>query len=175
MSHDPSETPQTAVPPVTRRRALGVLGVMGLVATTGKRALAGQAQSTPVTGEFEAIEVTMPDWRFSLIDTVDPYVGELTKPQGVPAGFRVIGCQVVLMNMSDQPMDFSLRDIRARDADGVEYQGGDFVGTEPDVVSQNLPDGERARGWVWFGIPEATELASLVFLAPRPILRIPIG
>lgn len=171
MSHGLSETSRL----VNRRRAIGALGVLGLMATTSNAAMASQAQSTPVTGGAEPIEVMMPDWRFSLIETVDPYVGELTKPQGVPAGLRVVGCQVVLTNMSDQPMDFSLRDIRARDADGVEYQAGDYVGTEPDIVSQNLPNGERTRGWVWFGIPEATQIASIVFLAPRPVLRVPVG
>lgn len=175
MSHELSDTPQVVTQTVSRRRALGALGVLSLMATTGNAAMASQAESTPVTGDSGTIEVMMPDWRFSLIETVDPYVGELTKPQGVPAGLRVVGCQIVLTNMSDQPMDFSIRDIRARDADGVEYPAGDYVGTEPDIVSQNLPNGERTRGWVWFGIPETTQIASIVFLAPRPVLRIPVG
>jgi len=114
----------------------------------------------------------MPDWRFAAINLRDPYEGTLTKPTGVSAGIRVVAFEVSLANQSDQPLEFSIANIRLRDSDGVEYRAGDYLGTDPRLVSQNLPNGEITRGWIWFGVPEETSLASIVFIAPPPTLRI---
>ncbi len=114
----------------------------------------------------------MPDWRFSLVELHNPYTGTLSRPDTTPQGTRVLGMQVILSNQSQQPMDFSIGDIRLRDADGIEYRGGEYVGSEPRIVTQNLPVGEQARGWIWFGLPEQAVSTTLVFIAPPPVLRI---
>jgi hypothetical protein len=114
----------------------------------------------------------MPDWRFQLVDYVYPYSGELKRPAQMVSNLKIVACEVALLNMSDQPMEFAVRDIRLRDLDGIEYPAGEFQGSEPSIASQNLPDGERVRGWVWFGIPQGSEPASIVLLPPRPVLRL---
>jgi len=165
---------------VSRRRALATLGAIGLVGALTPAARAQQpgtpvpatGASTPVAGTEVNLEVAMPDWRFAVVTIQDPYQGTPTRPDSVPAGARVVAYQVVLTNNSDLPMEFTIADIRLRDIDGVEYRAGEYIGTEPRLVSQNLPDGERTRGWVWFGIPEGTEPSSIVFVAPPPTLRI---
>ncbi len=128
--------------------------------------------ATPVPARDILGVSRMPDWRFSGVNRRDPYEGTLTKPEGVPAGIRVAAFEVSLSNRSDQPLEFSISDVRLRDDDGVEYRAGEYLGTEPRLVSQNLPNGEITRGWVWFGLPENSTLASIVFIAPPPVLRV---
>ena len=165
---------------LTRRSAVAALilaGAAPLVASAQQsNEPAAQAVATPTTTEAPPIgEATMPQWRFVVLEMIDPYGGTLTKPDGLPANTRVIALQVILLNESDQPLEFTVTDFRLRDTDGSEYRAGDYLGTEPRIVSQNLPDGERTRGWVWFGIPEAAQVAALVFVAPPPVLRVPLA
>lgn len=166
---------------VNRRTVLVAFGALGLAGAAVRPALGQQAGSTPVPAAGEAtpsagaevnLEVQMPDWRFAVVTVQDPYPGTLNRPDSVPAGLRVVAYQVVLTNDSNMPMEFTISDIRLRDSDGVEYRAGEYIGTEPRLVSQNLPDGERTRGWVWFGIPENSQPSSIVFIAPPPTLRI---
>lgn len=161
---------QTSRTPLTRREAVASLGALGLIALGSSQV---SAQATPEAAS-EPVEVTMPDWRFSLYTSADPYEGEITRPTAIPEGLRVVGYEVMLTNMSQQFMDFAIRDIRVRDIDGVEYRGGDYQGSEPRMISQNLPNDERARGWVWFGVPEDAEISTILFVAPPPLLRIPL-
>lgn len=170
MSHAHDSLRKLSTTPVNRRRAVASLGALGIIAASGTAAHAFQATPTTTDG----IEVAMPDWRFSLIETHDPYAGTVTKPDVVPAEVRVVACQVMLTNMSDQPMEFRVTDVRVRDSNGVEYRAGEYLGTEPRLVSQNLPDGERTRGWVWVALPTDVEPASVVFVAPPPVLQIEI-
>lgn len=179
---------------LNRRSALVAVGVVGATGVLAHASAANQGSSTPAanqgnstpaaaTGEATAVsgargaalgEAGMPDWVFSATLMQDPYAGTLTKPAGLPPKTRVVALEVILTNHSDQPLQFTITDIRLRDKDGAEYRAGDYLGTEPRVVSQNLPDGERTRGWVWFGIPEAAVPQTIVFLAPQPVLRIPL-
>jgi hypothetical protein len=156
--------------PISRRDAIASLGAISLMALGAGHA---SAQATPEAAT-EPVEVTMPDWRFTFLTAADPYEGEITRPSAVPEGLRIVAYEVMLANMSEQFMDFAVRDIRIRDIDGVEYRGGDYQGTEPRMISQNLPNGERARGWVWFGVPVDAEISTILFVAPPPLLRIPL-
>ena len=61
-----------------------------------------------------------------------------------------------------------------RDTQGFQYAAGDVTGTEPRLVSQNLPDSERTRGWVWFMVPENAELTEIAFDGPPPSFRVPL-
>lgn len=167
--------------PITRRRVIAGAGALTLLAATRIPALTSQAATTPEVDTAAQVtpvavmaeqEVSMPDWRFGLISFEDPYTGDISKPTSIPAGLRVVGCQVIITNDSDQPLDFSVRDIKVRDSEGMEYIAGDYLGTEPRIVSQNLPDGERTRGWIWVAVPESVTLASVVFVPPSPVLRI---
>jgi len=155
----------------SRRQAIPALGTLVLAAVAVPGAVARQGEATPVA-DGEVREATMPDWRFGLETLQSPYEGALTKPDGLPAGVRVLACEVVLHNMATQPLEFMVTDVRLRDIDGVEYRAGEYLGTEPRLVSQNLPDGERTRGWVWFGLAEDVEPTAIVFIAPPPVLRI---
>jgi len=156
----------------SRRSAIVALGAAGLAAVWAPGVFASQDAATPAPDGDTLGEASMPDWRFAAINLRDPYEGTLTKPTGVSAGIRVVAFEVSLANQSDQPLEFSIANIRLRDSDGVEYRAGDYLGTDPRLVSQNLPNGEITRGWIWFGVPEETSLASIVFVAPPPTLRI---
>lgn len=156
----------------SRRHAVASLGALGLIAIGGRQVSAQDSAATPDAAMSEPVEVSMPDWRFSLMAAMDPYEGEITRPTVIPEGIRVVAYEVMLSNQSEQFMDFALRDIRIRDVDGIEYRADDYQGTEPRMMSQNLPDGERARGWVWFGVPQDAEISTILFVAPPPLLRI---
>jgi hypothetical protein len=154
----------------------GVVG-FGLTGSSPAGARSNQEQSTPVatTGEETEIgEATMPQWRFVVSDFRDPYEGVLSKPSELPSGLRLVAFQIILFNGSDQPLEYSVSDVRLRDIEGTEYRGGDYIGEEPRLVSQNLPDGERTRGWVWCAIDEGAQPAEVIFVAPPPVLRIPL-
>jgi len=165
---------------ISRRGALAIMILAGAApigaAAQQSNEPAEQSAATPASDEPTPVgEAEMPAWRFVVLDVIDPYGGTLTRPDGLPANTRVIALQVVLSNESEQPLEFMVTDFRLRVADGSEYRAGDYLGTEPRIVSQNLPDGERTRGWVWFGIPEAAVAASIVFVAPPPVLRVPLA
>jgi hypothetical protein len=144
-------------------------------------ALGQQAQSTPdttsgadtpVSGEEIHREVTMPDWRFAVVAIRDPYQPADSNSQQIPAGMRMVAYQIILTNNSVESLDFGISDIRLRDIDGFEYRAGERIGDEPRLSSQNLPGGDRIRGWVWYLIPENTTPTSIVLVAPEPRLRI---
>lgn len=172
MKHQDRSSGSLSTTHLNRRQALVSLSALGLMAAAGPTAHALQTEATPSVSD--GTEVSMPDWRFSLIEAHDPYAGGVTKPDIIPADVRIVACQVMLTNMSDQPMEFRVTDIRVRDSNGVEYRAGEYLGTEPRLVSQNLPDGERTRGWVWVALPTDVEPATVVFIAPPPVLQIKI-
>jgi hypothetical protein len=160
---------------LTRRSAIAALIVAG-TAPLAASAQQSDDTATPTTGEEVTLgEATMPEWRFVVLEVQDPYTGTLTRPDGLAASTRVVALHVILSNESDQPLEFTVTDFRLRDSQGSEYRAGEYLGTEPRIVSQNLPDGERTRGWVWFGIPEDAQVASLVFIAPPPVLQVPLA
>lgn len=115
-----------------------------------------------------------PDWSFTVVAIEDPYTGRITRPSEPDPDARFVGVQVIITNGSDSPLDFQVSDVRLRDADGVEYQAGEAIGSEPRLVSQNLPDGERTRGWVWFQIPKGSRVSEVRFYGPRPVFRVRI-
>jgi hypothetical protein len=133
---------------------------------------ASGAEGTPGTGQEVHREATMPDWRFAIVAIQDPYEPAGTSNQESPAGMRMVAYQVILTNNSAESMDFSISDVRLRDIDGFEYRAGERIGDEPRLSSQNLPGGDRIRGWVWYLIPEGTTPTSIVLVAPGPRLRI---
>lgn len=157
---------------LSRRTVLKAVCALG--ATTGTASAQGgtMTEATPEDTTSPIADAGMPDWRFSLVEIQASYQGTISRPDEIPDGITVVACQVIITNDSDQPMEFAVRDIRLRDSEGIEYQAGEYTGEEPRVVSQNLPEGERTRGWVWYGIPEAHQAASIVFLPPRPVLKI---
>lgn len=168
-------TPTHQAGPLSRRTVLKALGALGISAGAPSAYASNLSQATPEAAADAIAEKTMPDWRFSLVEFARTYQGTISRPDEIPAGLTIVACQVILTNLSDQPMEIAVRDIRMRDSEGIEYQGGEFTGEEPRIVSQNLPQGERTRGWVWFGIPETHEPVSIVFIPPRPVLRIAFG
>jgi len=115
----------------------------------------------------------MPQWIFTVQVFQDPYAGELTRPAEPEPGIRYAAAEVVIENQSDQPLDFAASDVRLRDEQGVEYPAnGAVIGEEPKLVSQNLPDGERTRGWVWFSVPEGSVVTEVRFAPAQPQLRV---
>jgi hypothetical protein len=137
-------------------------------------ALAQEAQTgTPSPAPALVGQAEMPQWVFTVQAFQDPYAGELTRPAEPEPGIRYIGAEVVIENQSDQPLDFATSDVRLRDEQGVEYAASSAViGAEPKLVSQNLPDGERTRGWVWFAVPEGSAITELRFVPASPQLRV---
>lgn len=134
-------------------------------------AVASPAAATPgaVIGHADA-----PKWTFTVTQFVDPYTGTVTKPRTPPSGMRYLGAEVVIENGSNQPLSFSLSDLMLSDKEGVVYPAGDVIGSEPRLVSQDLPDGERTRGWVWFMVPKDDSVTEIRFVGPSPTFRIPL-
>jgi hypothetical protein len=137
-------------------------------------ALAQESQTATPTSAPELVgQAEMPHWIFTVQVFQDPYAGVLTRPAEPEPGIRYIGAEVVIENQSDQPLDFTASDVRLRDEQGVEYVANSaVVGEEPKLVSQNLPDGERTRGWVWFTVPDGTAITELRFVPAPPQLRV---
>lgn len=127
--------------------------------------------ASPATniGQAEA-----PKWSFTVTTFADPYTGSVTRPRTPPTGTRYVGAEVIIQNGSDQPLSFSLSDVMLIDKDGVAYPAGNVTGSDPKLVSQDLPGGERTRGWVWFAVPKDDRLAELRFVGPSPVFRIPV-
>jgi hypothetical protein len=118
-------------------------------------------------------QAEMPRWIFVVLILQDPYAGVLTRPAEPEPGMRYVGAEVRIENQSDQPLEFATTDVRLRDEQGVEYPtSAAVVGEEPRLTGQNLPDGERTRGWVWFAIPENAVITEMRFVAPPPQLRV---
>ena len=137
-------------------------------------ALAQENQTATPSAPPELIgQAEMPQWLFTVQVFQDPYAGVLTRPVEPEPGIRYVAVEVVIENQSDQPLDFTASDVRVRDEQGVEYSGDSaVVGEEPKLVSQNLPDGERTRGWVWFSIPENAAITEVRFVTAPPQLRV---
>lgn len=157
----------------TRRRLLStVVGTSTgiLLATDGvaTHALA-QATSTPTPN---AKQVDSPSWSFVLNEIDDPFTGKLVFPTKAPAGQRVIRAEVIIVNASDQPLDFQTSKVHLVDSEGIEYAAGNAQGSDPSLVSQTLPNGERSRGMVWFLVPASAEMTQIKFYGPTPQLKI---
>ena len=140
----------------------------------GLVALAQEGQAaTPTTASELVGQAEMPHWVFTVQAFQDPYAGELTRPAEPEPGVRYVAAEVVIENQSDQPLEFTASDVRLRDEQGVEYPTTSaIVGAEPKLVSQNLPDGERTRGWVWFAVPQDTAITEVRFAPAPPQLRV---
>ena len=136
------------------------------------------AQEAQATLEADQVgQATMPAWIITVSQLQDPYQGEIQAPPPAeqPAGTRFVAAEIVVENDSDQPLGFTPVDLRLVDAAGTEYRGGLAAGTEPFLAVRNMNGGDRIRGWVWFILPEAAELAELLYVAPAPVLRIAIA
>jgi len=132
------------------------------------------AESDPDTEDAVGHAVS-PAWTVTVATLQDPYAGQIQAPENPPAGVRFVATEMVIDNASDQALAFTPADIRLLDATGVEYRGGAAAGTEPFLGVRNLNGGDRSRGWVWFMVPEATEIAELIYVAPTPLFRIALG
>ena len=133
------------------------------------------APSTPGAVDPLVGEALSPSWKFGVSVLEDPYRGVTTRPVDLPPGNRIVGVEVIITNSSDQPLEFTVPDVRLHDVRGFQYAAGEAYGTEPRLVSQNLPGGERTRGWVWFMTPEDSQPLELVFNGPQPTFRVTIG
>jgi hypothetical protein len=140
-----------------------------------RRVLAATSSPTPATSATGVIgQVDAPTWSFALRTYDNPYTGKLQFPAAVPSGSRVVRAEVIIINASDQPLDFQASNVHLVDSEGTEYAAGNAQGGEPKLVSQTLPNGERSRGSVWFIVPNSTELVSIRFYAPSPKLNVPL-
>ena len=136
----------------------------------------GEDGATPEPSADDAVgRATAPAWSVSVAALHDPYPGQIQAPESPPAGVRFIATEVVIENASDQALDFTPADIRLVDSTGIEYRGGAAAGTEPFLGVRNLNGGDRSRGWVWFMVPENAVIAELIYVAPTPLFRIPLG
>ena len=180
------------VPVASRRRIVGALAMGGL-GGAGMSGLAGlphpmggpqpasaavaMAQgATPEPHSDDAVgSATAPEWTVSVAALQDPYAGQIQAPENPPAGVRFIAAEIVIDNASDQALNFTPADIRLVDGTGIEYRGGAAAGTEPFLGVRNLNGGDRSRGWVWFMVPENAGIAELIYVAPTPLFRIPLG
>ena len=128
------------------------------------------AQESP-----DVATVQTPNWSFTVVSVDDPYKGVVTRPKEKVPGTRYVSAQVVITNGSEEPLQFDIPDVRLVDQDGIEYPAGDVTGSEPKLVAQNLPDGERTRGWVWYSLPTGAKVGEVRFYGPRPVFRIKLN
>lgn len=140
-----------------------------------RRAFAATPTATPASSASGAIgQADAPTWSFALRTFDNPYTGKLQFPAAVPSGSRVVRAEVIIINASDQPLDFQSSNVHLIDSEGTEYTAGNAQGGEPKLVSQTLPNGERSRGSVWFIVPNSSELVTIRFYAPSPQLNVPL-
>src|SRR5918993_4746691 len=132
----------------------------------GRPAALGQS-STPA-----AVTAPAPDWAFVVHGMQDPYAGVLTNPQEPAAGMRYVAFEVEVVNASDQPLSFASNAVHLWDDEGFSYRSGAVSGSEPALPGRTLPEGERARGWVWFAVPEDVTLTDILLVPSAPELRI---
>lgn len=158
------------------RRSLVASAVIAAASGTAIRtpALATRQDATP-EGWSPYPLAEAPAWTFAAHTVADPYPGTMQVPAEAPAGSRVIAIEIEVTNDATQALDFTPIDVRLRDDTGQEYRGGAAIGTEPMISPRNLNPGERSRGWTWFIVPEATIPVEVVYVAPQPQFRIPLG
>lgn len=143
-------------------------------AMTRSPALATRQEATP-EGWSPYPLAEAPAWSFAAHTVQDPYAGTMQVPAQIPAGTRVIAIEIEVTNDATQALDFTPIDVRLRDDTGQEFRGGAAIGTEPMISPRNLNPGERSRGWTWFIVPEATVPVEVVYVAPQPQFRVPLG
>jgi hypothetical protein len=156
------------------RRAL-VTGAIAAASTVATRtpALAARQDATPGWSPYPLAEA--PAWTFAAHTVEDPYPGTMQVPAEIANGSRVVAIEVEVTNEADQALNFTPVDVRLRDDTGQEYRGGAAIGNGPVISPRNLNPGERSRGWVWFVVPDATIPVEIVYVAPQPQFRIPLG
>jgi hypothetical protein len=132
----------------------------------GRPAALGQS-STP-----GAVTAPAPDWAFVVHGMQDPYAGVLTNPQEPAPGMRYVAFEIEVVNASDQPLSFASNAVHLWDDEGFSYRSGAVTGSEPALPGRTLPEGERARGWVWFAVPEEVTLTDILLVPSAPELRV---
>jgi hypothetical protein len=137
-----------------------------LLAQTGVPTALGQS-ATPA-----AVTAPAPDWTFVVHGTQDPYAGTLTTPPQPVPGMRYVGFDVEVVNDSDQPLSFAGTGVYLRDDQGFSYRSGTVGGREPALSGRTMPAGERARGWVWFEVPDDATLTEILLVPAAPELRV---
>lgn len=158
----------------TRRAFLGTSALIGTsTLSLGNKAISS-TQLSVQDATAPAMEAVAPAWKFSIHRFRDPYTGVILRPETQEPGMRYVGAEVGINNESEAALNFSPGSIRLRDTDGVEYTAGTVLGSDPRILDINLIPGERARGWVWFSVPEATQLVDLTYVAPAPRLTVPL-
>jgi hypothetical protein len=160
-------------PPASRRTV--VTGVITAAAAAATRAPALAARQVATPGWSPYPVAGAPAWTFAVHTVEEPYTGTMQVPAEIANGSRVVAIEVEITNEADQALNFTPVDVRLRDDTGQEYRGGAAIGTEPMISPRNLNPGERSRGWVWFVVPEATIPVEIVYVAPQPQFRIPLG
>lgn len=116
-----------------------------------------------------------PDWRFVVHGIQDPYAGVLPNPSESSRGLRYVAFDVEVINDSDQPLTYGANAISLRDDEGFSYRSGAVSGSEPALGARALMGGERARGWVWFGVREDAQLRQIVLIPSAPELAIDVA
>ena len=119
-----------------------------------------------------AVTAPAPEWTFGVHWMQDPYAGVLTNPGEPFPGMRYVGVDVEVVNASDQPLSFADNAVSLRDDAGFSYRSGTIAGSEPALQGRALPGGERARGWVWFEVPEDATLTEILLVPSAPELRL---
>lgn len=156
---------------MNQRRLMGAVSALLLAAAvltvnTGVPAVRGQ------TAMPQAVTAPAPDWSFVVHGMQDPYVGTVANPGEPAPGMRFVGFDVEVVNASDQPLSFADNAVVLRDDENFSYHSGTVVGREPALSGRPIPVGQRARGWVWFEVPEGATLTEILLVPAAPELRV---
>lgn len=83
------------------------------------------------------------------------------------AGKKLVAVEMLIESGADEGVDINpMFYAKVKDADGYEYSAS-LAGKEPTLKAQNnLPKGEKVRGWVTFEVPET---ASGLVLSYKPM------
>jgi hypothetical protein len=164
----------------SRRRLLGSATAAGIgISALGQDATASgdsalPARRTTFQEDSAVVTGTMPNWSVVVHAFQNPYQGRLAVPAQPDPAKRYIGADVEVRNDSDRPLAISPGQFRLRGTDAVDYLAGGVVGEDPRLLDANMLPGEKARGWVYFAVPDAVEIDQLVYAPPAPQILMPV-
>ena len=118
------------------------------------------------------VAVDIPNVQFLVYRVEDPYSGTITYPTTLDRDSRYIGTEVAIVNNGDYPVNTSWSSIRLRDSEGRDYAGGAVSGTDPQMRTKELANGETNRGWVWFAVPADAEITTILYVPPATEIRV---
>jgi hypothetical protein len=108
---------------------------------TAPAAVVGEVGETITQGDYSVTVVSM--------ETSSGYGGFAVSK----SGDEFLAIEIIVQSGANTGVNISPLDVKVKDADGLQYDAG-LLGKEPFLPTQNdLPKGEKVRGWATIEIP----------------------